>query len=175
MPVAYNRVALSKKKRKAFLKALVVHGGMAEPAARAVGYTDTAFLRQCRKNDEEFAEAWDLMVEAAGDSIEAEMYRRAVHGVMEPVFYKGEITGYIHKYSDRLGEVMLKRHKPEYRDSRQGGEMNINVGVAVMPARAINADEWEERAKVTHNQQTVIEIEDKPKENLLERTIKRGD
>lgn len=175
MSVAYNRVALSKKKRKAFLKALVVHGGMAEPAARAVGYTDTAFLRACRKDDEEFAEAWDAMVEAAGDAIEAEMYRRAVHGVMEPVFYKGDITGYVHKYSDRLGEVMLKRHKPEYRDNGRHGELNISVGVAVMPARAVNADEWEARAQVTHSKQETIQLEDKPKENLLERTTIRGD
>lgn len=170
------RMALSKKKRNAFLTALILNGGLAEPAARDVGYTSTAFLRKIKRDDEDFSEAWDEAIEAAGDLIEAEVYRRAVHGVMEPVYFKGKISGYILKYSDRLAELLLKRHRPEYRDRGLGGEMNINVGVAVMPSRAASDGEWEAVAAVMHEKQSVVVLEDKPKTNLLERTtIKRGD
>ncbi len=177
MAQAIMRMALSKKKQRAFLTALILNGGLAEPAARDVGYTNTSFLRKIRRDDEDFAESWDEAIEAAGDLIEAEVYRRAIHGIMEPVYHKGKICGYIHKYSDRLAELLLKRHRPEYRDRGFGGEMNINVGVAVMPSRAASDGEWEAAAAIMHNEQEVITLEDKPKTNLLERTvtIKRGD
>ena len=177
MAQAIMRMALSKKKQRAFLTALILNGGLAEPAARDVGYTSTAFLRKVRRDDDDFAEAWEEAIEAAGDLIEAEVYRRAIHGTMEPVYFKGTITGYIRKYSDRLAELLLKRHRPEYRDRGVGGEMNINVGVAVMPSRAVSDGEWEARAEIMHQTQDVVVLEDKPKTNLLERTttVKRGD
>ena len=55
--------------------------------------------------------------------------------------------------------------------------MNINVGVAVMPSRAVSDGEWEARAEIMHQTQDVVVLEDKPKTNLLERTttVKRGD
>lgn len=171
MSLPYRKMELSRKKKKAFLTALILNGGLAEPAAREVGYTSTSYLRACAKQDEEFKEAWDEAIEAAGDLIEAEVYRRAVHGVMEPVFYQGNIVGYVRKYSDRLAELLLKRHKPEYRDTNQGGNVNVNVGIAVMPARAVNADEWESRAIEMHEGQDVIVLEDKPKENKMVKTL----
>lgn len=170
------QVKLSKKKRNAFLKALVLHGGLAQKAAEEVGYRDTSFLRRVRSRDEGFAELWDEAIEAAGDLVEAEVYRRAIHGVMEPVYYKGEICGYVKKHSDRLAEVLLKRHKPEYRDGSRGSDISINVGIALMPARAKNSQQWEERSIEMHSEQQPIVLEDKPKENMLERTtVKRGD
>jgi hypothetical protein len=34
----------------------------------------------------------------ACDAIEAEMRRRAIEGVQKPVFYKGEVCGYMTEY-----------------------------------------------------------------------------
>lgn len=176
MPVAYNRVKLAKKKRNAFLRELFLNGGMVIPAAKAVGYVNPQPLYHYRKQNEEFAEAWDEVIEMAGDLVEAEVYRRAIHGVKEPVFYKGEIVGYVNKFSDRLAELLLKRHKPEYRETGREGGVNINVGVAVMPSAAKSLEDWQARTIKVHAEQVPIQLEDKPKENLLQKnTIKRGD
>ncbi len=88
-----SRAVLAKKKRKVFLSVLAKTGRVSE-AARAVGYTDTATLQAYRRNDEDFAEAWDHALEAAAHVLEEEVWRRAQDGVLEPVFYKGHVAGY---------------------------------------------------------------------------------
>ena len=53
----------------------------------------------------------------AGDLIEAELVRRAVEGVDEPVFQQGRLVGFVRKYSDRLLELAAKGTLPEkYRE-----------------------------------------------------------
>ena len=56
-----------------------------------------------------FAEAHDM----ACDAIEAEMRRRAIEGVQKPVFYKGEVCGYITEYSDTLLAMLANGYMPE--------------------------------------------------------------
>jgi hypothetical protein len=62
------------------------------------------------------------------DALEEEALRRGVEGVLEPVWYNGEIVGHRRKYSDNLLMFMLKGRRPEtFRDnasvehSGQGG------------------------------------------------------
>lgn len=169
-----SRALLAKKKRKVFLSVLAKTGRVAE-ASRAVGYTDTATLQQFRRNDEEFAEAWDYALEAAANVLEEEIWRRANDGVTEPTYYKGEIVGYTLKYSDPLAMFILRGLKPgTYRDTARGGDTNINFGIAVLPMTAQNDEQWERRAVVMHSEQKTITIEAKPVENQMAR-IKRGD
>jgi len=47
------------------------------------------------------------------DNLEAEMYRRARHGVEKPVYYKGERVDIIREYSDVLAIFLAKGGKPE--------------------------------------------------------------
>ena len=49
----------------------------------------------------------------ACDAIEAEMRRRAIEGVQKPVFYKGEVCGYITEYSDTLLAMLANGYMPE--------------------------------------------------------------
>lgn len=169
-----SRAVLAKKKRRVFLDVLARTGVVAE-AARAVGYTDTATLQQYRRNDEEFAEAWDLSLDAAANVLEEEIWRRAKEGVLEPTFYKGQVVGYTPKYSDTLAMFILRGLKPgTYRESQRGGDMNINFGIAVLPMTAQSDEQWEKRAVLMHSEQKVITIEAKPVENQMAR-IKRGD
>jgi hypothetical protein len=55
-----------------------------------------------RSDDEEFAKAWDEAIETAGDKLEEVAYRRATTGK-----------------SDRLLEVLVKAHRPKYRDKHE--------------------------------------------------------
>ena len=45
--------------------------------------------------------------------LEDEAKRRAVNGVIKPVYYKGAVCGKIKEYSDVLLIVLLKAHAPE--------------------------------------------------------------
>ena len=169
-----SRAILAKKKRRVFLDILAKTGKVAE-AARACGYTDTATLQAFRRQDEDFAEAWDFALESAAHVLEEEGWRRAQDGVLEPVFYKGKVAGYKTNYSDTLLMFMLRGLKPGvYRENQRGGETNINFGIAVLPMTAQNDEQWEQRAVLMHDQQKTITIEDKPVENQMAR-IKRSD
>jgi len=71
-----------------------------------------------RETDPEFAAAWDEALEMGLDSAEGELYRRAVEGVLEPVFHQGEKVGHIRRYSDTLLKFLLQSHRPErYRET----------------------------------------------------------
>lgn len=169
-----GRSVLAKKKRKVFLRVLAQTGKVAE-AARTVGYVDTAALQTHRRNDEEFAEQWDEALQAAANVLEEEAFRRAHDGVLEPVFYKGDIVGYKTNHSDSLLMFLLRGLKPgTYRENTRGGDTNINFGVAVLPMTAPSDEQWEQRAVEMHGNQKVITIEAKPVENTLAR-VQRGD
>ncbi len=66
--------------------------------------------------------------ERAHDALEQEARRRAVVGVDEPVFYKGEIVGYIRKMSDVLLIFLLKAARPEKFRERWQGELTGKDG-----------------------------------------------
>jgi hypothetical protein len=60
------------------------------------------------------------LAEARGrgpEQVRAEIRRRAIDGVDEPVFHNGEVCGQVRRYSDRLLALMAKANLPEYRDT----------------------------------------------------------
>lgn len=67
------------------------------------------------------------------DRIEAEAFRRAVDGVVKPVYYKGQRVDEIVEYSDTLLARMLAGRRPElYGDKKQisgedGGPVKIVI------------------------------------------------
>lgn len=79
---------------------------------------DRKWAYTVRKQDPDFAAAWDEALDEATERLELEAHRRAHDGTTEPVFYQGEMVGSVRKYSDTLLIFLLKAHKPEkYRDS----------------------------------------------------------
>ena len=76
-----------------------------------------------------YSEAFEDAQEHAVETLEEEARRRAMFGVEQPVFYKGEVCGSIRKYSDVLLIFLLKGLRPEvYRENRHlTGDMNVNV------------------------------------------------
>ena len=174
VPYKDSRAVLAKKKRKMFLTILAKTGVVSE-AARACGHTDTSTFQAYRRQDEEFAEAWDHALEAAAHILEEEIWRRAKEGVLEPVFYKGVVAGYKTNYSDTLAMFILRGLKPGiYRENQRGGDVNVNFGIAVLPMTAQSEEQWENRAVLMHQEQKPITIEAKPVENQMAR-IRRSD
>ena len=71
-----------------------------------------------RRNDPDFAAAWQDALEEAVDWLELEALRRAVEGTEENWFSKGEIVGTITRYSDSLLMFLLKARRPWLYDRR---------------------------------------------------------
>lgn len=99
------------EKQAKFLRQLAQRGIISEAARLAATTRQTAYNH--RDSDPEFAAAWDEALEIAAGLIEAEIHRRAIKGVLEPVYYKGEEVGTVRKYSDTLLIFLAKAHKPE--------------------------------------------------------------
>jgi hypothetical protein len=98
-----------------FLDALAA-GWSVKHAAELTSYHRSRFY-DARHADDEFATAWDDAVAAGTQVLEDEALRRAVHGVDEPVFQKGEQVGTIRRYSDNLLMFLLKKRDPSYREN----------------------------------------------------------
>jgi hypothetical protein len=91
-----------------------------------------------------YAEAFKDAHAEACDALESEAWRRAVEGVVRPVYYRGKIVGMERKYSDTLLIFLMKGAMPEkYRDNAkinktEGAEIieRLNAGRAWAAARA---------------------------------------
>lgn len=115
---------MTNRARNQFIQALTDTGNVSE-AARAIGMSRQR-LYEYREEDEAFKEEWDEAIEYATDALEKEARRRALEGWQEPVFYRGDVAGYVVKYSDRMLELLLKAHRPaKYRDNYKGEDDNI--------------------------------------------------
>lgn len=95
----------------------ILEGDTVRDACKFAG-VDISLPYKRRTIDPEFREAWQEAMEVGTELMEYEAARRAYHGNLEPVFYKGEEVGAVRKYSDVLLMFLLKGRKPDtYRDS----------------------------------------------------------
>ena len=120
---------------KAFLAALAETGVVGEAAKAARIGRSTVF--ELKKLDPAFAEGWDAAMEQAADLMEEEARRRAIDGVLEPVYGSGGTgvgtvkVGSIRKFSDVLLIFKLKGARPDkYRERREvvgagGGPLQV--------------------------------------------------
>lgn len=144
-----TNVVIGRRRRSAFLQALIRTGGKVNEAARMAGYADASNLRIFRRKDTLFAKAWDDALVAAGDLLEDEAIRRAVDGVREAIYYKGDVVDFRLRFSDQLLMFLLKGIRPEkFRESMQvDATMRVAVGVALLPMPILDADEWEKQSR----------------------------
>lgn len=94
--------------RKAlFLERLSVHAN-ARAACRNVGLSAEAAYR-LRRRDPLFARAWAAAVVLGRDNSVTALAERAVEGVEEPIYYRGELVGTRRRYDSRLLLAHLAR------------------------------------------------------------------
>lgn len=85
-------------------------------SARAAG-VGRVTVYDHRRRHSDFAKAWDEAKAIGADTLEDEAVRRARDGWLEPVFFRGEATGEVRKFSDTLLIFLLKGAKPDkYRE-----------------------------------------------------------
>jgi len=104
------------KKFGLFLDYLIECGNVHD-AARQADLT-TKQIRKFRRNNPSAEKAFQEALDMGTDAIEAELHRRAVAGIMEPIFYKGRRVNTVRKKSDVLLMFLLKSRRPHiYRDN----------------------------------------------------------
>jgi hypothetical protein len=109
--------AIKKDWRSPFIKALGTCGNITWAATAAGISRQTAY--EHKGNDPQFSAAWDEAIDLAVCHLEVEARRRAVEGILKPVFHGGEKVGSIREYSDTLLIFLLKAANPaKYRDGR---------------------------------------------------------
>lgn len=128
---ADRRARTLEKQRAAFCDALR-EGKTVSQAAASIG-VGRATVYDWRKADDDFAAAWDDAYETGTDLIEQEAIRRAVEGVDEPVFYKGEVCGHVRKFSDTLLMQQLNARRPEKYRQNHKVEHTGGVKITISP------------------------------------------
>ncbi|GAB4151567.1 MAG: hypothetical protein Tsb0016_23780 [Sphingomonadales bacterium] len=81
-------------------------------SAAAAGMSRSAVYR-LRAGDSDFADQWDEALNAALDTLEEALMKRAIDGVDKPVYYAGKPCGSTKTYSDALAMFLLKSRRPE--------------------------------------------------------------
>ena len=103
------------ERQAAFLDALAASGSISA-AAQAVGLSRTAIYNLRNREDEAgaaFRAAWDARLRQAVAVLAETAFDRAINGVEEPVFHKGEQVGTRIRHNDRLLMFLLKSLDPE--------------------------------------------------------------
>lgn len=102
--------------RETFL-AMLEGGAIVSDAADICGVSVSS-LYKYRKQDLEFRAEWDEAYRIGADAYVKEARRRAVEGTDEPVFHKGEVCGFVRRYSDTLLLALMNARNPEKYDPR---------------------------------------------------------
>ncbi len=125
--------------------------GLVYVSCQAAGVSEETVRAYTRDNIEGFADDYATAKGMYRDSLEAEIHRRAVLGVEEPIIGgkdRDEIVTTVQRYSDRLLEFHAKRHIAEYREKSQI-DVNVKSGVIALQAPAANMEDWEAQNKDT--------------------------
>lgn len=99
------------QKKKSFLAAFAEVGNITR-AAELAGISRQAHYEWMR-DDPDYPALFKEADQQACDRLEQEARRRAVQGVDEPVFYRGDECGTVRKYSDTLLIFLLKGAMPD--------------------------------------------------------------
>ena len=158
MNIAGRPQKLGPSEMARFCDELAKHGNRSR-AARDVGVS-TATIKGYENSNKVFSDAVQMAIESFAGDVEAELIRRAMEGITDyKLDNKGNVVLEIKKYSDRLLELLTKRHHAEYGE-RNTLDVNVKGGLLVLNAETENPDEWKNR----HNENekpapTTIDVE----------------
>ncbi len=138
-----GRTVRTPQKRGKFLAELRRHGNVTL-AANSIGAAHMT-IYDWRNADAEFKIEWDDALIQYSTILEAEADRRAVEGLTQAVYYKGEVVGYIQEYSDNLLMFRLKKLNPAYKDRLQ---VSGDADNPLVIARAMTPEQRSARREV---------------------------
>jgi hypothetical protein len=135
--------------RQAQYLQLLSQNGLVNLNARALAVA-VETIRMTRKRDPLFEEAYQEALSQFRDRIEAEVFQRGMIGHDEPIFYMGVVVGWVRKPSDRMLELLAKRHVPEFRE-KFSADVKVTGGVLVVTQPAPTAEAWQDKFSEARN------------------------
>lgn len=124
-----NLTKLTPQKKELFLDNLRITANVSD-AARSIGVSRQAVYNE-RKEDKDFGLAWEDALGEALDNLEAALYKRAINGVTNDVFYEGSPCGTKTEYSDAAAMFLLKNRRPEVFSDKVRTELTGKDGGAI--------------------------------------------
>lgn len=135
-----------------FLEAYMDCGHKAK-AALVANLSYSAILK-AEKADPDFADEVTQAHELFTAKLEKAAYNAAVKGWKVPKYdAKGNLCGHEWKFSERIMELMLKRHNPAFRD-KADIDVKHSGGVVVVQAPALDVGDWKRQVE---NQSRIVE------------------
>lgn len=126
-----------------FLEAYMDCGHKAKSALVA-GLSYSSILK-AEKDDPDFAAEVEQAHELFTAKLSDAAYKAAVSGWKKPIFdAKGNHVGDEWKFSERILELLLKRHDPNFRDKVEV-DQKVSGGVLVVQAPALTMDDWKKQ------------------------------
>lgn len=127
---------------------LTYNCGDIHEAAKWVGLSPS-FVHAWIKDDKIAAEKIKEAQRVGWGGLESEAIRRAVRGVEEEIYFKGEVVGYKTVYSDGLLGKVMEARIPEYSKKESGSNTFLGpTQINIMP-RAESYEEWLEMRQQT--------------------------
>lgn len=127
-------------------------------ACRSVGVS-LLFVNQWRKDDEKVDEKLTEAERVGTQGLVSAAIQRAVRGVDEDVYYKGEVVGQKTNYSDSLLTTLLKAKVAEFAKDSDGPGGGVVVNIANIMPRADSYEHWLEMKKVTTKQLAAPDVQ----------------
>jgi hypothetical protein len=118
-----------------FLEAFKTHANLSAACDAALIHIDTPY--DWKKRYKDFAKEFEDAEQRSNDSIDMEIYRRAVTGWEEPLVSAGKHVCNVKKYSDAMLTLLAKSRMKKYRD-KQELELTGKDGGAIVVQRNPN-------------------------------------
>jgi hypothetical protein len=112
VPVRPRHDGWTAEKQQAFIEGLADTGSVTKAALGVFMSPDSAYRLRRRADAGEFDKAWEAALAVATRRLVDVAFERAIDGVENPVFHKGEVVGLRRTVSDRLLMFLLKHHDP---------------------------------------------------------------
>jgi len=128
-------------KRKAqFLKIFAETGSVTVATIAIKSWRSNVY--KWRREDPEFAAAWQEIWDATVDELETSMMQRAIHGYQRPVYQQGRLVGHETVHHPQVGQFMLSRSRPD----RYGDTMSQQAAGPAEYARMVRESTAEQDA-----------------------------
>ena len=140
-----KRKNVTKRQRTIFLDVLRSTGNVSA-SARAANIS-SQLAHSLRKQDESFAQEWDLAKDEALDELEAALRKRAIEGVEKAVYYAGKECGVQRNYSDSVGMYILKSNRRDGFDGLHEREADSQEPIREVSARELLLEKLDSMAR----------------------------
>ena len=156
-------IKFTKERQEEFCNELAKHN-LRQKACRAAGVSPDTVSNHLH-NDEDFRRLYLAAVEDYKESITAEIHRRGLEGVEEPVYFQGkrvvetdpttkkQVRVSVRKYDTPLLIMLAKRWIKEFKDKQTIENLNTNVDMGLADLEDLT---MEQRAKLKE----MIEMEE---------------